>query len=458
MKPDKKLPQVIELERAVLGALIIEANAIEQICTIIVPDTFYLPKHIIIYDTIYKLHCNSMPIDLLVLQEQLLKNGNLEKIGGISYLIDLTNVVASSANIETHTRILLQKQIQRELIKMSNYISTNAYEDVADIFELLEEAERTFDMLRSNIYKTSVNTAFEVWKKQIPNILLPPPKPLSIPSVLGIRHDIGTIDCFGAKPGTGKTAVMIQGAIEAVKQGYKVGILSLELNSRLLVAKFQHHLYNVSAKSIIRNELNDFQKNILLEKDNPNNDILKDIYIDDTFCTSHNIRSKIVTLVKKYECEIIWIDYVQLITIYSQKGQTDTKGMELTLTLLQQTAKELNICIVILSQLTRGVEKPSMEELRGGGVEQACTKIILLFDENQKKYAGSPFLEIPEEDRGKLVFINDKERFDDKGNLDVYYDKITQKFYRWDDKPEPYPYKKENNEYNKSDSVNLDKF
>jgi hypothetical protein len=108
--------------------------------------------------------------------------------------------------------------------------------------------------------------------------------------------------------------------------------------------------------------------------------------------------------------------------------------MELVMTTLQQTAKELEISIIVLSQLKRGSDVPSMDELRGGGVEQACSKIILLHDENYKANSGKPFLEIGKEIRGRLILIDDKERFDDKHNIVAYYDKLKQFFVNWDDR------------------------
>lgn len=427
-------PQAVELEEAVLGAILIEKDAITNVADILSPQTFYKDAHAIIYATIQHLRSKSYPIDLLTVIEQLRKDGKLEETGGAFYISELTNKIASSENLEYHSRILSQKYIQRELIRISNDITRESYEDTTDVFDLLSMAEKNLDVLKSTIYGSSVNSALVIWDRTKKQIINPPAKQMSIPSILGIRHDLGTVDAFGAKPGTGKTAVMIQGCVEAVKEGYKAGILSLELPSRLLVPKIQHHNIGISAKKIIRNELNDYDKERIFRQDSHNEEILSNIFIDDTPCNSGNIRSKIITLVKKYGCEIVWIDYIQLITLLLQKGQNDTKAMELVMTSLQQTAKELGICIIVLSQLTRGSDVPSMEELRGGGVEQACSKIILLHDENYKANSGKSFLDIGKEIRGRLILIDDKERFDDKHNIVAYYDKIKQFFVNWNDR------------------------
>lgn len=427
-------PQAVELEEAVLGAILIEKDAITGVADILSPQTFYKDAHATIYATIQHLRSKSYPIDILTVIEQLRKEGKLEECGGAFYISELTNKIASSENLEYHSRILSQKFIQRELIRISNDITRESYEDTTDVFDLLSMAEKSLDSLKATIYGSSVNSALIIWDRTKKQILNPPLKPMSIPSILGIRHDLGTVDAFGAKPGTGKTAVMIQGCVEAVKEGYKAGILSLELPSRLLVPKIQHHNIGISAKKIIRNELNDYEKNKIFTQDIQNENILSNIFIDDTPCNSSNIRSKVITLIKKHGCEIVWIDYIQLISMLVQKGQNDTKAMELVMTTLQQTAKELGICIIVLSQLTRGIDVPSMEELRGGGVEQACSKIILLHDENYKANSGKSFLDIEKNIRGRLILIDDKERFDDKHNIVAYYDKIKQFFVDWNDR------------------------
>lgn len=421
-------PQSKDLECAVLGAILIEKDAYPQVADILKPESFYVESHSIIFSIMQRLVALSQPIDLMTVTEELLKQGKLENIGGAFYLSELTNLVASSSNIEYHARIVLQKAIQRDLINISNTIIKDSYEDTVDVFDLLSNAEIQLDAIKSSIYGSSVTSAYTVSEKIKKDILLPPGKPLSVPSILDIRHDFGTVDCFAAKAGTGKTAVLIQGSVTAAKEGYNSGILSAELHKRLLTAKYHNHITGVSAKRIIRNELTEYDKNDIFNTDLS---VMQSIYIDDSALTSLNIRSKIITLVKKFNCKVIWIDYIQLINLITNKNQTDVKGMELVMTILQQTAKELYISIIILSQLTRGTDKPTMENLRSGGIEQACSKIFLLHDENYKETQGVPFLNIPYDIRGKIELIDDKNRFDDKSNRTIYYDKIKQTMQDW---------------------------
>ncbi len=425
-------PQARDLEKAILGAILIESNAMTEVQDILKPECFYVDAHSLIFSTFQKLIANSNPIDLLTVTEQLRKDGKLEQVGGAYFLSELTNTIASSDNIEYHARIVLQKYMQRELIRISNEITKESYEDTTDVFDLIDNCSIQIDNIKSSIYGSSVNSAFFSLTKLKKDLINPPDKPKSVPSILDIRHDLSTVDCFGAKPNTGKTAVMIQGSIVSAQEGNTVGILSLELNKRLLTAKYTHYLSGIFAKDVIRYELSDNQKETFFNCDFS---ILNRIIIDDSHTTSNNIRSKIITLNKKFGCTDIWLDYIQLITLISGKNQTDVKGMELVMTTLQQTAKELDISIKVLSQITRGVDKPSMEELRGGGIEQACSMIFLLHDENAKEVQGVPFLEVREEIRGQLLLIDDKQRFDDKSNRYIYYDKIAQRIYDWNTKP-----------------------
>lgn len=430
---DKIPPQAKEIEFAVLGALLIENDSYSLIADLLSPECFYVESNALIYSVIQKLSNSTQPIDLLTVSEEIRKLGKLEQIGGYYYLTELTNSVGSSANIETHARIILQKYMQRELIRISNEIKRESYEDVTDVFDLLDKSSLEIDRIKTSIYGSSISTAFSSLQNLKKDLLNPPDKPKSVPSILDIRHDLSTVDCFGAKPNTGKTAVMIQGSIVSALEGNNVGILSLELNKRLLTAKYTHYISGVFAKNIIRCDVDAQELNKVFDSDFS---ILNRIFIDDTHVTSQNIRSKIITLCKKYGCTDIWIDYIQLISIVSGKNQTDVKGMELVMSTLQQTAKELNISIKVLSQITRGVDKPSMEELRGGGIEQACSMIFLLHDENAKEIQGVPFLQIRPDIRGALLLIDDKQRFDDKNNRTIYYDKIAQRMYDWNHKPE----------------------
>ena len=152
-------PQAVDLEEVVLGAMMIDKKGVDEVIDILHPEVFYKDSHQFIYEAIFKLFETSEPVDLLTVSSQLKKDGKLESVGGDFYLIKLTQKVASSAHIEFHARIILQKYIQRSLIKISNEIIEEAYDDGTDVFDLLDNAEsKLYDVTQGNL-KRSAETA-----------------------------------------------------------------------------------------------------------------------------------------------------------------------------------------------------------------------------------------------------------------------------------------------------------
>lgn len=424
-------PQNRELEEAVLGAILIEKDAISYVSNILMPESFYVDAHSTIFRSIQSLLGKSQPIDLLTVTEDLRKSAKLEEVGGAYYLSELTNKVASSANVEYHARIIIQKFIQRELIRICNGIIHDSYEDTIDVFDLLDNTDIALSKIKTQISASSIKTVLDVINNIKKDIINPPPVPLYVPTTLGIKYNYGTVNAIGAKPGTGKTAFMIQSAVESIKRGIIVGILSLELKERLLTPKIIHYHKGTFASKIIENNLTEQETEYLLSD---SFEIFDRIKITDKKVNNLNIRSVIVEMVLKYSSKIIWIDYIQLVTLIKDKNTTEVKAMEDLMNLLQEVAKELDIAIVILSQMKRGYEKPTVEELRGGGVEQACSRVYLLYDEFAKENDGKGFLEVEEFNRGKLTIIDGKSRFDDKNTMIIYYDKLKQIMMDWNDK------------------------
>ena len=149
-------PQAIDLEEAVLGAMMLDKKGVDDVIDILHPEAFYKPAHQFIYAAIYTLFENSEPIDLLTVSNQLKKDEKLEAIGGDFYLINLSQKVSSSAHIEFHARIVLQKYIQRKLISISSEIITSSYDETVDVFDLLDQAEtKLFDVTQGNLKKSS---------------------------------------------------------------------------------------------------------------------------------------------------------------------------------------------------------------------------------------------------------------------------------------------------------------
>ena len=156
LQQGKLPPQAIELEEAVLGAMLIDKKGVDEVIDLLEPEAFYKTAHQTIFESIFNLFQNSQPIDLLTVSADLRKNGKLESMGGDYYLVQLTQKVASSAHIEFHARIILQKYIQRSLIRISNEIIESSYKESIDVFDLLDEAEsKLYDVALGNVKKSS---------------------------------------------------------------------------------------------------------------------------------------------------------------------------------------------------------------------------------------------------------------------------------------------------------------
>ena len=239
-------PQAVDLEEVVLGAMMIDKKGVDEVIDILHPDVFYKDSHKYIYEAIFKLFESSEPVDLLTVSAQLKKDGKLEAVGGDFYLIKLTQKVASSAHIEFHARIILQKYIQRSLIKISNDIIEEAYSDATDVFDLLDNAEaKLYEVTQGNL-KRSAETAQNLViqaKKRIEEIS-------NKEGLSGIPSGFDKLDkltsgwqpsdliIVAARPGMGKTALTLSMARNiAVNSEIPVAFFSLEMSSVQLITR-----------------------------------------------------------------------------------------------------------------------------------------------------------------------------------------------------------------------------
>jgi len=235
------MPQAVDLEEAVLGAAMLDKGAFSVIVEKLRPESFYLPAHNEIFDVMMTLFAANKPIDILTVHEELRKNGKLSEIGGVNYLMDMTNKVASAANIEYHAQIIIQKYIQRELITVSTSTIKDAYEDSKDVLEMLDSAEQSlFDITDKNL-----NTGFQ----KVSAVAAKVAKEIELLSqredgLTGVTTGFTELDkmtngwqssdliIIAARPGMGKTAFTLSLAANAAAAGKGVGIFSLEMGIR----------------------------------------------------------------------------------------------------------------------------------------------------------------------------------------------------------------------------------
>ena len=431
-------PQALDLEEAVLGAMMIDKKGVDDVIDILHPEVFYKEAHQLIYEAIFVLFKNSEPTDLLTVANQLRKTGNLEAVGGDFYLVRLTQKVASSAHIEFHSRIILQKYIQRKLISISSDIIEEAYDETIDVFDLLDEAEtKLFEVTQGNLKKGSESSEGLVAQaiKKIQEIS-------NKQGMSGAATGFTRLDeltsgwqpsdlvILAARPGMGKTAfVMSMAKNMAIDFGQPVAIFSLEMSSVQLITRMISSETGISSGKLRKGDLEPHEWEQLNVK--VKNLTKAPIFIDDSPSLSiFDLRAKARRLASQHGIKIIVIDYLQLMTAgTSQKGGGNREQEISTISRnLKALAKELNIPVIALSQLSRAVEtrggskRPLLSDLReSGAIEQDADIVSFIY---RPEYYG--LTEWDDEERtpceGQAEFIVAKHR---NGGLDNIRLKFT---------------------------------
>jgi replicative DNA helicase len=397
-KNAKLQPQALEIETAVLGALMLERNAINQVIDILKPNHFYNDFHRYIYQAITELFNQSNPIDILTVRSQLEKDGKLQLIGGVDFLVNLTLNVNSSANIEYHAHVLLENSIRRDVITICSEHSSNSFNPTVDIFETLDNLENSLYQIASQNIKKETSEIKSILKKSIEEIENKGKNKYS-----GIPAGFTKIDrltngwqksdliILAARPGMGKTAFILNALRNsALEFGFPVAIFSLEMSSIQLVNRLISAEAEIPGNIIKTGKLNEQQWERLIYKTSKLNDA--PIFIDDTPALSIlELRAKARRLKSKHNIELLVIDYLQLMSV---NKKTDNREQEISLISrsLKAMAKELNIPVIALSQLnrlleTRADKRPILSDLReSGAIEQDADQVIFLY---RPSYYGS---------------------------------------------------------------------
>jgi replicative DNA helicase len=389
-------PQALDLEEAVLGALMLEKNAISEVVDILKPECFYKEAHQKIYTSIHQLFHALQPVDILTVRNDLHKKGELEEVGGDSYIVSLTNRVGSAANIEFHSRIILQKYIQRELIRISSETIRDAFDDSIDVFNLLDGAERNlFGVAEGNI-KRKYSDMTDLIRESIQNMEKAAKQE---EGVTGVRTGFTDLDrvtsgwqksdliIVAARPGMGKTSFCLSLARNsAVEFKHAVAFFSLEMSSIQLVNRLIAGETEIPSDKLRKGQLTN------AEWDHLNNKIIKledaPIYIDDTPALSiFELRAKCRRLKTTKNIELIIIDYLQLMTTgEGVRGGNREQEISTISRALKSIAKELDVPIIALSQLSRnvesrgGIKKPQLSDLRdSGAIEQDADMVLFIY-------------------------------------------------------------------------------
>jgi replicative DNA helicase len=390
-------PQATDLEAAVLGALMLERDALSMVIDILKPELFYEPRNQKIFEAIQVLFQKSSPVDILTVTAQLRQQGDLEMIGGAYYITELTNRVASAANIEYHARIISQKFIQRELIRISTDIINNAYEDTTDIFDLLDHAEKNlFDIAQNNLRRDS-RKMDDIIKESLDTLEKLKDK---VDGLTGVPSGFSALDritsgwqpsdliIIAARPAMGKTAFVLSCARNAaVKFNKPVVVFSLEMSSIQLVNRLISGETEIEQEKIRKGTLADWEWQQMHSK--IGNLTEAPLFIDDTPALNiFEFRAKCRRLKSQYDVQMIIVDYLQLM---HGKGDNKSGNREQEIgsisRALKSVAKELNVPVIALSQLSRAVEnrpggskRPQLSDLReSGSIEQDADMVLFLY-------------------------------------------------------------------------------
>src|ERR1700753_230043 len=392
-------PQAVDLEEAVLGALMLEKDALSSVIDILNPEVFYKDNHQKIFQAIKQLFEKSQPVDILTVTAQLRQLGELEMIGGAYYITELTNRVASAANIVFHSRIIIQKFIQRELIRISTETVQLAYEDTTDVLDLLDRAEKNlFEIAQNNLRRDS-RKMDDLMHEALKEIEALKDKKDGLTGIASGFTDLDRITSgwqksdlviIAARPAMGKTAFVLTCARNAAVDFSKpVVVFSLEMSSVQLVNRLISGETEIEQEKIRKGTLEEWEWQQIHSKIGRLEQA--PLIIDDTPALNiFEVRAKCRRLKSQHDIQLIIIDYLQLMQGKAGDGKGGGNREQEIGSIsraLKSVAKELNVPVIALSQLSRAVEtrpggskRPMLSDLReSGSIEQDADMVLFLY-------------------------------------------------------------------------------
>jgi len=389
-------PQALDIEKVVLGALMLERDAFSTISEILRPECFYDKKHELIFEAIVDLNLNGRPVDLLTVAEQLKRNGNLKAAGKELYLSELTENVTGATHIEYHAKIIAQKFLSRELIRFSGVVQGKAYDETIDVDELMQEAEgKLFEISQRNIKKEAIQIN-PVINEAISSIQFAARKKEGLSGLSSGFIDLDKITSgwqksdliiIAARPSMGKTAFVLSMAKNmAVNFKTPIALFSLEMSNLQLVTRLMSNVCELPGEKIKSGRLEAYEWEQLDIKVQELYDV--PIYVDDTPSLSiFELRTKARRLVREHNVQCVIIDYLQLMNASGMSYGSREQEVSMISRSLKGLAKELNIPIIALSQLNRAVEgragaegkRPQLSDLReSGAIEQDADMVCFI--------------------------------------------------------------------------------
>ena len=431
-----KQPQSLDMEVAVLGALMVEQESYGLVAELLKPESFYDHRHRLIYQAIQTLNAEQKPVDIMTVINQLESTDNLEAAGGEVYLMQINTQVASSAHIEYHAKIIAQKSLQRQLITFASLVQTKAFDATIDVADLMQEAESTlFSIAQKNMKKDFtqidpvISQVYELIQKAQAKEGGLSGLPTGFQELDKITNGWQNSDLIiiAARPSMGKTAFALS-MIKRMAVDYKIpcAMFSLEMSNQQLVQRLMVNVSELSGEKLRSGQLLPYEwgqldKRVRQLYNAP-------IYIDDTPSLSvFELQTKARRLVREYGIKAIMIDYLQLMQASGLNIKNRQEEVSTVSRALKGLAKELNIPIIALSQLNRGVEsregfdnkQPVLSDLReSGAIEQDADIVCFIHrPEYYKLYQDDKGYDW----RGKAMFIIAKHRNGSVGDIKLAF-------------------------------------
>jgi replicative DNA helicase len=430
-------PQAVEVEEAVLGAMLIEHEAATIALQMLRPEDFYKPAHRIIFETIYELYERDNPLDLLTVENELRDKNLLDQVGGGSYLSDLTRSVSSAANIDYHSQIIAEKAIKRNLILGCTDIIKNAYDTTTDAYDVLDSAEqRIFDLsnTKSRANAQAIGDVLKDTLQYLEEIRGKPSGITGVPTGLDVDNltsgfQPGDLIIVAARPSMGKTAFVLTAARNAAlhmdeKLQTNVALFSLEMSNQSLVQRLLTMEGRINAQSARSGRLKDEEFKRLI--DAASRLFTARIFIDDTPGLSvMELRTKARRLKSEHDIGMVIVDYLQLMTASVRDNSNREQEIATISRGLKALAKELNVPVVALSQLSRAVEqrggdkRPQLSDLReSGSIEQDADVVMFLY---RPEYYGIKTTAEGHSTKGLAEVIVGKQRNGPTGAKRLYF-------------------------------------
>ena len=440
-------PQALEVEKALLGALLTYKHAYSTVCELLTPESFYHKNHQYIYEAMRDLSFAGQPIDMLTVSEELKKGQRLDAIGGFVTLSELSEIGTSAVNIEEYAEIIYNKFLARDLIRISSSIEEQAFGEEADIKTLLEYAEGQIFEINQRRVKKEVTKVGDVVAEVVNRI-----KNASQQEggYTGLRTGFtkldqmtngwqpSTLNIIAARPAMGKTAFVLSMAKNmAIDFGYPVAIFSLEMSNLELVNRLVINASEIEGKKIKSGNLTNSEWQDLYTKTNCLNSA--PIYIDDTANISvSELTTKARRLKSEHDIKCIIIDYLQLMNASGMSYGSREQEVSIISRSLKGLAKELDIPVIALSQLNRGVEsreekRPQLSDLReSGAIEQDADMVVFIHRPEYYKIMTDPE---GNSNEGIAEIIIAKHRSGSVGDVRLQFTKELIKFSNTDEKP-----------------------